>query len=53
MLEVIGFTFEPELHLEGKRWVLVSTHGERERVRVEPFEALELDISRWWLETES
>jgi Uma2 family endonuclease len=38
--------------LEGQRWVVVSTHGDTETVRAEPFEALELDISRWWLERE-
>lgn len=37
--------------LEGQRWVVVSTHGGAEGVRAEPFEALELDMSRWWLES--
>ena len=37
--------------LEGQRWVVVSTHGGIEGVRAEPFEAIELDISRWWLES--
>jgi Uma2 family endonuclease len=37
-------------HLEGQRWVVASTHGGAEAVRAEPFEAIELDISRWWLE---
>ena len=36
--------------LEGARWVVVGTHGGSERVRAEPFEAIELDIDRWWLE---
>jgi Uma2 family endonuclease len=36
--------------LEGRRWVLLSTHGGAEAVRAEPFEALELELSRWWLE---
>ncbi len=36
--------------LEGQRWVVVSTHGDAESVRAEPFEAVEIDISRWWLE---
>ena len=39
--------------LEGQRWLLVSTYGDTERVRAEPFEALEFDIDRWWLERES
>ena len=36
--------------LEGQRWVVVSTHGGAESVRAEPFEVIELDMSRWWLE---
>jgi len=36
--------------LEGTRWVVASTHGGPEQVRAEPFEAVELDLSRWWLE---
>jgi Uma2 family endonuclease len=39
--------------LEGRHWVLVSTHGGAETVRAEPFEALELDMDRWWLEPEA
>jgi hypothetical protein len=41
------------LRLERQHWVLVSTHGGAEPVRAEPFEALELDMGRWWLEPES
>jgi len=36
--------------LEGARWVVASTHGGSERVRAEPFEAVELELTRWWLE---
>lgn len=36
--------------LEGQRWVVVSTYGGAESVRAEPFEAVELDMTRWWLE---
>lgn len=36
--------------LEGQRWVVASTHGGNESVRAEPFETIELDMSRWWLE---
>jgi Uma2 family endonuclease len=48
---------EPLLHtlevyrLEGQRWIVASTHGDMEMVRAEPFAAVELDISRWWLES--
>jgi len=37
--------------LEGDRWVVASTHGGSERVRPEPFDAVELEIARWWLES--
>jgi Uma2 family endonuclease len=36
--------------LEGQHWVVASSHGGTESVRAEPFEAIELDMSRWWLE---
>jgi len=36
--------------LEGDRWVVASTHGGAETVRAEPFEAVAIDIGRWWLE---
>ena len=29
-------------------WVIVSTHGDDERVRAEPFEALELELAGLW-----
>lgn len=35
--------------LEGERWVVASTHGSDERVRAEPFEAIEVDLGRWWM----
>jgi len=37
-------------HLEGQRWVLLGTHGDTDNVHAEPFEAIEIDLSRWWLE---
>ncbi|MGE0826904.1 MAG: Uma2 family endonuclease [Candidatus Binatia bacterium] len=46
----------PSLHtlevyrLEGQHWVVVSSHVGAEGARAEPFEAIELDMSRWWLE---
>jgi Uma2 family endonuclease len=36
--------------LEGSRWAVASTHGGQEVVRAEPFDAIEIDIGRWWLE---
>ena len=38
--------------LEAQRWVVVSTHGGNEMIRAEPFEAIEIDLGRWWLEQE-
>lgn len=36
--------------LEGQRWGVIGTYGGTEAVRAEPFEAVEIDMSRWWLE---
>ena len=37
------------MRLEVGRWVLVGAHAGDERVRAEPFDAVELDLGRWWL----
>lgn len=37
--------------LENGRWIVASTHGGDEQIRAEPFDAVELDLTRWWLET--
>lgn len=37
--------------LDGGRWMVVSTHGGDDRVRAEPFDAVELALPRWWLES--
>jgi Uma2 family endonuclease len=37
--------------LDGRRWVVASTHGGSEAIRAEPFADLEIDISRWWRES--
>jgi Uma2 family endonuclease len=34
--------------LVGDRWTLMATHSGADRVRVEPFEAVELDLGAWW-----
>lgn len=39
-----------DLRLEGQHWVVASSYGGAESVRTEPFEAIELDMGRWWLE---
>ena len=36
--------------LEDGRWVVASTHAGTDWVRAEPFDALELQLERWWLE---
>jgi len=36
------------LRLENDRWTLASAHEEGERVRAEPFDAIELDLSALW-----
>ena len=36
------------LGLEGERWVLLGNHGGDEKVRLAPFQAVELELSRWW-----
>ena len=37
-------------HLETGRWVVASTHAGTEEVRAEPFDAVPLDMRRWWRE---
>jgi len=34
--------------LEGNGWHLIRTYAEDERVRAEPFEAIELDLGELW-----
>ena len=59
---VVGFTQPPDwvcevvspstgYRLEDNRWVVAGTHAASEHVRAEPFDAVELDIGRWWLES--
>jgi Uma2 family endonuclease len=38
---------------EGPHWLLLVTHAEDERVRAEPFDAVELELARWWLPEEA
>lgn len=33
-------------------WMVAATHGGDEAVRLEPFEAIELEVRDWWLETD-
>lgn len=34
--------------IEGERWLLLATHSGDEKVRGEPFDAIELDLSALW-----
>lgn len=36
------------LRREGTRWVAVANHGDRDKARIEPFDAVELDLALWW-----
>jgi Uma2 family endonuclease len=36
--------------LEQGRWAVAATYSGDERVRAEPFDAIELQLSRWWLQ---
>lgn len=49
LVDPLGRTLEG-YRLEEQRWIVVGTYGGAEGVRAEPFAALELDMSRWWLE---
>lgn len=37
--------------LEAGRWVVASNHGGSDHASAEPFDAVELDLSRWWVDT--
>jgi Uma2 family endonuclease len=36
--------------LEEARWIVASTHAGNDVVQAEPFEAVELPLTRWWLD---
>ena len=36
--------------LEDDRWIVAGTHAGNDVVHAEPFDAVELDLSRWWLD---
>jgi Uma2 family endonuclease len=37
--------------LEEGRWIVATTHGGDEIVHAEPFDAIPIDLGRWWLES--
>ncbi len=36
--------------LDGDHWLVANTFSGMEPVRMEPFDAIDLDIGRWWLD---
>ena len=38
--------------LERQQWVVASAHNDAESLRAEPFDSVEMDMNRWWLEQE-
>jgi Uma2 family endonuclease len=38
--------------LDGERWSLLATHEGDERVRPTPFDAIEVELVHWWIETD-
>jgi Uma2 family endonuclease len=49
-----AWLIDPEAHtlevfrLEGGRWTLIASHAESERVRAEPFDAIEIALAELW-----
>jgi Uma2 family endonuclease len=49
---------DPHLHtlevyrLEAGAWVVAGTHGGDEQARAEPFQAVRVDLARWWIGAE-
>lgn len=41
------------LRRQDQRWLIVATFAEDEKVQAEPFDAVELDLSDWWLKGKS
>jgi Uma2 family endonuclease len=49
LIDPIAKTFEV-YRLEAGRWMLLSTHGENDRVRAEPFQEIEIALEYLWWE---
>ncbi len=39
------------LRREGSRWMLAANFSDRDKARIEPFDAVELDLTLWWGDT--
>lgn len=54
LIDPIARTLESyrlDLDLDHEHWIVAATHAGEEKIRVAPFQAVELDLSRWWIET--
>jgi hypothetical protein len=49
MIDPVAKTLEV-FERKGEQWAVALTAGGDERVRAIPFDAVELDLARWWLE---
>jgi len=49
LVDPIARTLENH-RLDGGRWIVVSTHAGDEAAPIEPFDAIELRLARWWLD---
>lgn len=47
LVDALARTLEA-YRLENGRWIVTGTYGGDAKVRVEPFEVLEVDLARWW-----
>ena len=50
LIDLLARTLEL-YRLANSHWMLLGTHGDTERVHAEPFDAIEIDLGRWWLES--
>ena len=48
LVDPIARTLENH-RLDGGRWIVVSTHAGDEAAPIEPFDAIELRLARWWV----
>ncbi len=48
LVDPIARTLEV-LRLDGAQWIVAANFGDTATVRAEPFDAIELDLSLWWL----
>lgn len=47
LVDALARTLEV-FRLDGGRWTVIAVHGGDKLIRAEPFETLEVDLSRWW-----